>query len=310
MTVAETSRPTLAHRVEDMAVGSLSFVLRFLPEVLAQGLGWMLGWTAGSIVRFRRATVDANLARAFPDRDPGWRRRVARRVFPHIGREAVTLLRLPGLGPEALRRRTRVEGFHVVQEAVAGGQGCIFLTGHVGNWEVGGGATAVRGIPLDVVARRQKNSLVDARLRATREALSMGVIYRENAVREVLRSLRGGRCVALAADQNEPGAGIFVDFFGVPASTARGPALFAARTGAPVVLAFGLREPGWRARYVVRFRRLEVPTSEDPQRDEAALTRAYLAALEEIIREVPEQYFWPHRRWKTQPVASRSEGSS
>lgn len=290
------------HGLEDILAGALSRGLRLLPEPAALALGWGLGWFAGSVLRIRRRVVDRNLAIAFPHRSARWRRRVARRVLPHVVREGVTLLRMASLPAEEVVRRTQVEGFGSLKEVMEEGRGLIILTGHLGNWEIGGSSLAARGVPLDVVARRQKNPRFDRRIRESREALGMSVIYREEAPRRVLRSLRKGRAVAIVADQNvKGGGGIFVDFFGRRASTARGPAVFALRTGAPVVLGVAVRVPGWRARYRVRIHSLEVPDSGDPEEDVRTLIRRYLDALENAIRGAPEQYFWLHRRWKTRP---------
>ena len=295
----------MAHRLQSGLVVGVSLLLRILPEPLAQGLGHGLGWVAGSVLRIRHRTVRRNLERAFPHRSEAWRRRIARGVFPHIGREGVTLLRMAGLPPQELRRRTDLEGWDILEASLAEGKGVLLVTGHLGNWEIGGGALAVRGAPLDAVVRRQKNPLVDRRLRRTREALGVSVIYREDAPRQILRSVRRGRVVALVADQNVRRGGIFVDFFGVPASTARGPAFLALRTGAPIVLAFCHRLPGWRARYLIRFHQLERPDTGDLESDIRVLTRGYLEVLEAEIRRNPEQYFWPHKRWKTRPPAGR-----
>jgi Kdo2-lipid IVA lauroyltransferase/acyltransferase len=289
-------------------VRSVSAVLRLLPEPVALGLGWTLGWFVGSVLRIRRRVVRQNLELAFPGRDAAWRRRVASRVFPHIGREAITLMRLDRWTPRELEARTSMEGFDELREAMDEGRGALVLTGHLGNWEIGGGAVAARGIPLDVVAQRQKNPRVNERLQRTRERLGMSVIYRKQAPRDVLRSLRAGRAVAMVADQNVRTGGLFVDFFGVPASTARGPGLFALRTGTPVFVASAIRLPGGRARYRVRFRRLDPGPADQGEAAIRSLTRRYLEALEAAVLEAPEQYFWPHRRWKTRPEGRDAEG--
>lgn len=313
MKVAGESRPTtLAHRLQGVAIGAVARILRALPEAAALLLGAGVGWLAGSLFRVRRGTVEANLALAFPERPRAWRRRTAARVFPHVGREAATLMRFAGVRPEELKERIEFDGLDVLRGAMEEGKGVVAVTGHIGNWEIGGASVALRGVPLDVVVQTQSNPLVDERLRRSREALGMRVIYRHHAPREVMRALRRGRCVALVADQNVRSGGLFVDFFGVPASTARGPALFAIRTGAPFVLGTAIRLPGWRhARYRVRFRRLDPERTGDMDTDVSRLTRAYMEALEDAIREVPEQYFWPHKRWKTRPPVERpdAEGS-
>jgi Kdo2-lipid IVA lauroyltransferase/acyltransferase len=283
--------------------GVAGFVL-LLPEEVALALGSFLGWVGGSVLRIRRGVVDENLLRAFPEKDPSWRRRVAAGCYRHLGRQGVILLRLSRMGPDAVRQRTEVQGFDEVLEAMERGSGVVFATGHLGNWEIGGASVPARGVPLDVVARRQKNPWFDRHIRTTRERLGMRVIYRDEATRAALRTLRGGGGVALVADQNVRSGGMLVDFFGVPAPTARGPALLALRTGAPLVVAFATSLRGAHGRYRVRFRALEKPDTGDPEEDIRILTRAYLAALEEAIREAPDQYFWLHRRWKARPEPS------
>ncbi len=285
----------LAHRLQDLLLGAIVSGLRLVPEPLALGAGWGLGWVAGSLFRIRRGVIDENLARAFPEATPAWRRKVAARVFPHIGREGIASLRLSRAGPEELRERVEVVGLELVEAALARGRGAILVTGHLGNWEIGGGATAAWGIPLDAVVQRQRNPAFNERIQRMRETFGVRVIYRHEAARGVLRSLREGRAVALLADQHAARSDLEVPFFGEPARTARGPAVFATRTGAPMLLAEVYRIPGWRrARYRIRFEPLDVgsPT------DEAGLMAAFHRALEEGIRRAPEQYFWPHRRWK------------
>jgi Kdo2-lipid IVA lauroyltransferase/acyltransferase len=297
--------------LEDLAIAAISSFLRILPEVVALGSARVIGWLAGSVFGLRRAVIRKNLALAFPRRPEAWRRRVARRVFPHIAREVVMLLRAGANPTSRVGGRIHFDGLDVIDEALEEGKGVILLTGHLGNWEIAGGALALQGYPLDAVVQRIKNPLVDRRIRGLREGFGVGVIYRKDAPRAVLRSLRRGRIVALAADQNVRRGGLFVDYFGVPASTARGPALFALRTGAPVVVGTSERLPGWRARYRVRFVRLgaadAIPFSEE------ALMRGYFEVLELAIREAPEQYFWPHDRWKSRPPdenAGREPGFS
>ncbi|MDH3224235.1 MAG: lysophospholipid acyltransferase family protein, partial [Gemmatimonadota bacterium] len=107
--------------------------------------------------------------------------------------------------------------------------------------------------------------------------------------------------VGILGDQDARKAGIFVDFFGRPASTARGPAVLSLRAGAPLVLAVAIREEGAKPRYSVYFEPLDQPRTGNLDRDVATLTQAYTHRLEAFIRRYPEQYFWLHRRWKTPP---------
>jgi KDO2-lipid IV(A) lauroyltransferase len=211
----------------------------------------------------------------------------------------VSLLRLSRLGREDVVAATDVEGLDALRSALEGGTGVVVVTGHFGNWEVGGAAVAARGIPLDVVAQRQANPLFDRLLNRQRERLGMGVIERGRATRQALRALRSGRVVAFVADQDARRAGVFVPFLGRPASTFRGPVVLALRSGAPVFIGTAERLPD--GRYDVRLRRIPDPGGSDPEERARALTAAHTAALEEAVRRRPSQYFWHHRRWKTLP---------
>jgi len=137
--------------------------------------------------------------------------------------------------------------------------------------------------------------------------LGMKVIGRKEAPKKVLRALRSGGAVGIVGDQNVRRGGVFVDFFGKPAATARGTALFALRTGAPVFLGMATRLPGFPQRYRVTFEPVEFVPTGDMERDVLSLTEAHTRHLENHVRRAPEQYFWQHRRWKTRPPDERSD---
>jgi KDO2-lipid IV(A) lauroyltransferase len=289
------------HRLEHAGFRVLSASLLALPERVALGVGAVLGWLAGSVLRIRRADVDAHISLAFPDEGTTWRRRVARASYVHLGREGVAMFRLARLDKEAVVARTEVVGLEPLEAAVSAGTGALVVTGHIGNWELGAAALAARGFPFDVVAKGMANEAFERDLIVARERLGLRVVDMGAAPREVLRSLKAGHLVGLVADQNAGVRGVFVPFFGRLAATARGPALFALRTGAPIFLGLSLRLPGSEARYRVTLRPLPVLATGDLDTDVRVLTAAHTAALEEAVRAVPEQYFWQHRRWKTRP---------
>jgi Kdo2-lipid IVA lauroyltransferase/acyltransferase len=300
---------TLAHRFQDGLIRALEGILGALPESLSTAFGGGLGWFVGTVLRIRRGVVEANLRQAFPEATPDWIRRTASASFAHLGRESVALVRFGSMGREALLAQTEVEGMEVMESALAKGRGVILLTGHMGNWEIGGAALAVRGVPVDAVVRSQNNPLFDARIVETREALGVRLIKREVSTRLVLESLRKGRMVGLAADQNVLQGGVFVPFFGKLASTTRGPALLAERTGAEMVFATALRLPGRPARWKVEIRPL-IPDGPPSGRVPETVLVPFLAALEDAIRNHPEQYLWAHKRWKTRPPGEEPADSA
>ncbi len=303
------TRPRISHRFEYLLLTTVTAVVTRLPERAADLLGVTLGWLAGSLLRIRRSVVLENLERAFPEKSSSWRKEVATRTYRHFGREAIALIRFQSMSTEEIRGRCAVDGLDLFRAPVAQGVGVIALTGHFGNWEIAALSITSRGVPVDAVARRQRNPLFDDYMVRVRGRLGVGVIYQHEATRAIMRSLREARVVALLADQNFAGKGVFVNFFKVPASTVRGPGLLAQRTGSPVVFADSQRLSGWRAEYRIRLFPIHIQPSGDAEQDIHRWTSAYVSKLEEVIRESPEQYFWFHKRWKTRPPGPEPRSS-
>ncbi len=153
---------------------------------------------------------------------------------------------------------------------------------------------------MDAIARRMSNPLFDRYLTETRSRIGMVVVHDADAVRRTPRSLRDNRAVAFLSDQGVMGlASTFVPFFGRPAKTPRGPAVFALRLGVPVVFGTAVRQPSGKYRLV--FESIPVEDTGDRDRDVDAIVARYTATLERWVRRYPEQYFWHHRRWRRQP---------
>lgn len=279
-----------------------------LPERAALASGAALGVAVGNVLGVRRTDVEQNLAWAFPTSSPEWRARVARECYQHFGREAAATLRAARWPKGRFLERTSVVGFAALEEALRAGAGAVLLTGHLGNWELGGAAIVARGIALDVVGKGMSNRRFERELFALRERFGMRVIGMGDAPRMALRSLEEGRVVALLADQSVPRRGVLVPFFGRPAPTARGPALLALRSGAPIVVAFALCDPGPEARYTLTFARLEIASTGSLERDVVALMDSYVRRLEAAVAQAPEQYLWHHRRWKGAPDGRIADG--
>ncbi len=297
---------TVRHRIEFWIFRAFSWIVSVLPERAALGLCSGLGWFVGVVLWVRRGDTDQHLLIAFPEQDSAWRRRVARGSYVHFAREAAMTIRLSRMRPEEIIRRTEMVGFEALRDAAIGGSGAVLISGHLGNWEVAAAAVAVRGVPMDVAAHLQKNPLFYRHMVELRDRLGLTVIVKNEAFRLVPQALAAGRVVALIADQNIRKRGVFVDFFGRAAATAKGPALFALRTGAPVFLGVAVRKQGYPSRYRVIIER--VPVGEGAPGADAIrdLTQRHVSRLEARIREVPSQYFWQHRRWKTRPDSART----
>ncbi|HLU26338.1 MAG TPA: lysophospholipid acyltransferase family protein [Longimicrobiales bacterium] len=291
-------KPTAAHRAEYLLFRGLGLAARALGPRGAALLGAGAGRLAYGL-GIRRRVVLENLRASFPERDEAWVRMVAAACYAHLGREGMVLARLWAEGPERVLDGVEFEGLEAFRAAVDEGRGVVLVTGHFGNWELAGATIAAVGLPIDVVVQRQANPLFDRALEQARERLGMRPIDRRRAPQLALRSLRAGRIVAFVADQDARGSGVFVPFFGRPASTHRGPALLALRAGSPLFLGYGIRlAPG---RFLGHLERVEVDRGGEIDVAVDRLTAAFTAKLEEAIRRAPDQYFWHHRRWKTRP---------
>jgi KDO2-lipid IV(A) lauroyltransferase len=303
----ETPRARPLHYAEYLALRGTLAVVRRLGIRRAGAVGAAVGAFGYRPLGIRRVTVERQLGVAFPELDAAALRRIARAAYAHLGRVAVEAALLPLYGREhVLELFEDAENWEVVEHAREGGTGILFVTGHLGNWELGGAYVAARGIPVDAVARHMANPLFDRYLTRTRERIGMRIVHDERAVAQVPRAIRAGRAVAMLTDQETRGlASTWVPFFGRPAKTPRGPAVFALRLGAPLIFGCALRQPS--GRYRMSFEQIQVHRTGDVDADVDRTVAAYTAVLERWVRRAPDQYFWHHRRWKYPPPAVEEE---
>lgn len=285
--------------LETWGVGLALGLGRHLPARAVPPVGHALGRVAFAAGVRRRVCLE-NLQRAFgAESGAAAQAALGRRAYEHLGQSFLEFMRLPRMGAAELRAGIDVEGDEHVRAALALGRGVIVASGHLGNWEVMGGGLAACGYPVTYVVQRMRNPQVDALVQAVRRGAGIDVVERGMDLRRAHAALRANRLVFLMCDQDARRRGMFVPMFGVPASTPKGAAQMALRTGAPFLPAFGWRRsPGhFHARFTAPLD--PGPGGEDQQ--VRALLTAFNARLEDAIRNVPEQYWWAHRRWKTSP---------
>jgi KDO2-lipid IV(A) lauroyltransferase len=294
-------KPTLAHRAEYYAMRATIGSLGALSWEAACRTGAKIGALGYRPLGIRKRVVERQIAAAFPELRREAVVSLARQSYEHLGRTFIETALLDSLGKDGLQQLVEtVDGWEEIEDVMSKGKGAVLVTGHIGNWELAGAYVAARGVPLDVIARGMANPLFDAYINHTREMMGMTVVHDSEAVRRTPRSLRGGRAVAFVADQGVLGlASTFVPFFGRPAKTPRGAAVFALRFDVPVVFVVALRKPNGRYRIVIE--RIEAPKTGERDRDVDAIVARFTQHLEKWVREVPAQYFWQHRRWKRQP---------
>ena len=294
------AQPTFAHRAEYVALRGAVAAMERLSFSTAGRIGARIGSLGFSPLNIRRDVVERQLRAALPERDAADIERIARAAYAHLGRTSIETAILPSYSSaQIIDLFESVQGWELVEKKLALGKGLILVTGHLGNWELGGAYIAARGLPIDAVARHMANPLFDRYLTKTRERIGMTVIHDEDAVKRVPRALRTGHAVAFLFDQGAVGlASTWVPFFGRFAKTPRGPAVFALRLGAPVMFGVALRQPS--GRYQLSFEPIEVVETGDREADVDRIVADYSSVLERWIRRAPEQYLWHHRRWKHQ----------
>ena len=295
------------------SLGKLGSVLGLVAVLLVAPLGWLLAhlptelglWSGRRIgdllwvaLPKRRAVTLENLRLAFAGEPEAERRRLGRRSFEHLGMNIVESCVFFFRPPSVLLSRVELGDPDPVLAAAAQGKGILGLTAHYGNWELLAASHELSVFPLSVVVRPLDNPIIDRLIERFRQRSGVELIGKRRALPEILGALQRGRIVGILLDQNASRAeGVFVPFFGVPASTSKAMALISLRTGAPVVPIFIRRIEGGR-------HRVEAGAAISPplDGDVTEYTAAFNRSIESAIRRAPEQWFWMHNRWKTQPV--------
>jgi KDO2-lipid IV(A) lauroyltransferase len=272
-----------------------------LPLPVGLWLGRRFGDAAYMVVRRRRQLALENLARAYPALPRRARTRLARHASQHLGMTLFELARVLTRPVDDTLQRIRLQGAEHLTAAMAAHGRALLLTAHLGNWELLAAAHRLTGFPLSIVVRPLDAPWLDALADRLRRSTGVELIDKRGALRPVLDALRRGRMIGILMDQNAARReGVFVDFFGWPASTSRSIALLALRTRTPVVPVFARRDA--EGRHTVVFHpALSQPASNGSEAAVVELTARCTAVIERAIRETPEQWLWSHDRWRTRP---------
>lgn len=287
------------HAIEYALLRAIALPLAWLPLGVGLWVGRRLGDVASRVLRLRWRVTRENLRAALgAERDADELTRIARTAYRNIGMTFIEFLRFGRDRRAGLMERTAIGPLAVLEQAAARGHGIIYLTSHTGNWELCGVVMGGLGGSVDGVVGDQKNLWVDGYVKRLRARAGVRQIPIGSALREVMRRLAAGGRVVLAADQDGGRDGVLLEFLGRPASCQAGPARFAYRSQAAIIVCLDRHLGNGRHEVL-----LHPPIVPDPAQPEEAEVARILAAsnryLEAFLRRYPEQYFWMHRRWKS-----------
>lgn len=289
----------IRHRLEALGFGLVLAAGGVLPRRAMLRLGAFAGEVGYRFDGRHRRIALENIALAYGGEIEGAdARSLVRNCWRHFGRITFDMLACSRYEPERLRKLVDYQGLEHVRAAYERGQGVLVFSGHFGHWELTALMQGYEGLPLAMVTRPLDNPHLERLLARVRGRSGNRVVHKRNAVREILRAVRQRIGVAIVIDQDARRDGIFVPFFGHPASTTRTLALVALRTEAAIVPTFSVpRDDGG---YTIHYEPpLEFPRTGDREADVERLTALCTGVIERWVRQHPELWLWMHRRWKT-----------
>lgn len=297
-------RGGIAAYLEYLLVAGLARGMVYLPSSMAYSIGEGLGATLYRLDHKHRSIAQDNLRRAFHGELSS--REVAeltRSTFVNLGRTVVETCRMLKIDRDNFRQFIRIEGYEHFEAAKRRGKGIIYITAHLGSWELLPLASALMGEPLSIVTRPLDNPYLDRAVTRMRTAWGTRVLPKKRVMSTLVHTLLRGESIGILMDQNITWKeGVFVDFFGMPACTALAPALLAMRTDASVLPAAIVRHG--RDRHTVLVEQaVPLIRTGHLKADVVANTASFTKAIEGLVRKAPSQWLWVHRRWKTQPHA-------
>ncbi len=281
---------------------AIMWLLHWLPLPVLAAVGRGFGWLLYVFVRRRRHIVGVNLRLCFPELDAAARRRLARAHFAALGRSLLERSLVWWASEARLRRLIRVENEDVIRRLKDEGRPVILLAPHFVGLDAGGAGIAMRFDSLSMYAR-QSDAVIDHWLLHGRERFGdQMLLARDDGPRKTVRAMKSGRPFYYLPDMNfRTKDVVFVPFFGVPTATITGLARLARLAGAAVVLCPTRMLPGG-AGYVVE---IGEPWQDFPSDDVEADIARMNREIEAVVRTMPEQYYWVHRRFKTRPPGEK-----
>lgn len=282
-----------------------TLLVSFIPESCVRSVGRLVGGVMYTLLGVRRKVAIDNIRQALPHMrlQPEWScpletpEAIALETFKNLGTSLVETCRLYHGKGNALIDSIEVRGMENYDAARAQGKGIIFLTGHCGNWELVALAySRLFKDSMSVVARRQNNPYLNTMVEKMRMHYENRVIYKDQAMRNMISVIRKNGTIGLLVDQTVfPAEGVLIPFLGRSAWASKAPSLLARKTGVVILPSFIHRENG---HHVITINPPCVFDESGGEGFEAEDAKKYSGYIERFIIAHPTDWYWVHRRWK------------
>ena len=283
-------------------------VVQSLSLEACQALSKRVGWFCWQVLRLRRKVTEENLLIAFPAKTQAERDSIALGMWEHILLMVMEIAHAPRkVKRTTWRQFSSIPSMKEMLVRQIDERPTVIISGHLGNFEMGGFLLALHGFPTHTVARRLDNVFLDRFVNDFRGSTGQYMLSKKGSGDQIAKVLKQGGTLALLGDQHAGSGACWVDFFGKPASTHKAVSVFTLGSLAPTAVSAALRRDGKPLVIDMRVADIVDPTDDDFQYGSIPLlTEWYTRHLEALIRTAPEQYWWVHRRWKGEPIDRRT----
>lgn len=300
-------RSNFQTKAEYYAARTILGAIGVFPLETSMKLGKAVGRFFGARFKRLHKTARRNLEIALPELPESEKEKIVRGTFESLGRHLGFVAHFREFTPEKVRELVEVVGKEHFDKARAGGRGILFFTGHFGSWEVFNLLPPAFGEKINILVRRIDNPLVENYVDKMRTRLGSVTMDKKQSARMMFRVLENGGLLGILADLNaQEREGVFVNFFGVPASTTTSIARLALKTGAAVLPAFAVWDESKRKYVVYLEPPVECNKTGNAETDVENLTQKITDVVEKYVRRYPEQWLWIHKRWNTRPAGEEN----
>jgi len=270
-----------------------------VPHKRIASMGRVLGMLLYGIDVRHRRIVRRNLKFVYPKWPPVRVQKVSKRVFQNLGITIVEICQMISFSRDDILKKVKIKGEEHLLNAMQNNKGAILITAHLGNWEIVPLFWPLYfNAPLTVVAKQIQNKIINRWIHGLRTRFGSKVIYKDDALPEMTRTLRQGKILAILIDQGlKSSLGVKIKFFNKFVTATPGAALLAMRCKSPVLPGFCTRNED--GEFTIRLEPpLILKRTDDLSADLRTNTQIMTDAIEKAVRKYPEQWFWVHKRWR------------